>query len=78
MPECAWSGSSLASCNYYAQRARPLSVSAQLMDDRGVKNGENVENDGGGGGRLGRFPPQQQPWKTEGAKVPSKMEPLSA
>lgn len=35
VPGCAWSGSILASCNYYIARARLLSVSTQLMDDVG-------------------------------------------
>lgn len=33
VPGCAWSSSSLASCNYCVERARPPSVSTGLMDD---------------------------------------------
>lgn len=36
-PGCAWSSSSLASCNYCTVRARPLSVSTELMDNRGSR-----------------------------------------
>lgn len=35
VPGCAWSSSSLASCNYCVERARPPSVSTGLMDDCG-------------------------------------------
>lgn len=40
VPGCAWSSSSLASCNYCVERARPPSVSTVLMDDRGSRAGK--------------------------------------
>lgn len=63
VPGCAWSASSLVSCNYYTDRARLLSVSAQLMDDGGRRMGGGKKRE-----KLqGNFFPKPT-WKIEEAK----------